>query len=206
MGAVGSKIFEQLITLGGRNIVIHDADIVEGHNLHNQLYIAEDVGKPKTTAALDWFSRKYDVDPETTLVKESNAWVTKDTPLEGIVLLAVDTFDGRRIISQAAHDQRKCPLVIEGRCAPTFTEVRSFNPFMAIDLEKFLGSLGSDEDADPYLSICGLPISFSPVMTQCAIMMSMILVSFLKYNTLLPQHKCMRFLSDPMLTLGVNEL
>jgi molybdopterin/thiamine biosynthesis adenylyltransferase len=204
MGAVGSRIFEQLVTLGARNLVLHDADVVEGHNLHNQLYLASHVGMPKVEAAANWFELKYGESISDTTITTSNEFVAEDTDLSGIVFLAVDSFDGRRDVSQACANSSKVPLVIEGRCAPSFIEMHSFNPLDPEKLKWFHSTLGSDKDADPYLSICGLPISFSTIMTQCAITMTMVLINYLKYSTLLPQHNKLRFLSGPIVTLGSN--
>ena len=50
LGATGSRLAMSLIELGFTNIKFYDFDIVESHNLANQIYGFKDIGVPKTTA------------------------------------------------------------------------------------------------------------------------------------------------------------
>ena len=46
-GSVGSTVAENLARLGVTNFVLYDFDIVEPHNLANQMFVQSDVKKPK---------------------------------------------------------------------------------------------------------------------------------------------------------------
>ena len=50
VGAIGSRIAEQLARLGFTNLVIYDFDTVDEYNITNQLYTYPDIGLPKTEA------------------------------------------------------------------------------------------------------------------------------------------------------------
>ena len=49
-GSVGSTVAELLVRLGLSKITLYDFDTVSSHNLANQLFVNEDIGKPKTEA------------------------------------------------------------------------------------------------------------------------------------------------------------
>ena len=209
-GAVGSRVFEQLICLGARNITCYDFDHVEGHNLHNQLWIANDIGKSKCSAARGWFTDKYNKDPDDFDIEFVEELVTKDMAKDftGIVMLCVDTFDGRRdIMAGCVESEGNVKLVIEGRCAPAFNNVRCVEPSDEKQVEAFYGSLGSDDDPDVHVTICGLPISFAPVMIACATQMVMQGVNFIKNGDMtFDDNRLTNFISSPMLVLGATDL
>ena len=49
-GAIGSHVAEQLTRMGCSNIHLWDFDTVSPHNITNQIYNVNDVGKPKVEA------------------------------------------------------------------------------------------------------------------------------------------------------------
>lgn len=210
MGAVGSRVFEQLVCLGCRNINCYDFDEVEAHNLHNQLWIRADVGKKKVDAAKAWFMDKYAEDPSDYDMHFIDERVTEEAvrdQMTGIVMLCVDTFEGRRQIAQGAADSGgEISLVIEGRCAPKFNNVRCVDPSDERQVKTFMESLGSDDDPEVYVSICGLPISFAPVMIACGTMMVMHCVNFLKEGQIIEMNQMTNFISSPMLVLGARSM
>lgn len=57
-GATGSRIFEQLFSLGVDPIYVWDFDKVEPHNIGNQLFVAEDIGQSKVGGLKRWAKRK----------------------------------------------------------------------------------------------------------------------------------------------------
>ena len=205
LGAVGSKAFEQLVCLGARHLVLHDFDTVEHHNTHNQLFGVGHVGMTKVDACLDWVKYKYG-DQYVGKIETFNHKVTEDTELVGAVLMCVDTFDGRRAVIQASIASQGVGIVVEGRCAPKFFEVRTINPFDTEQVEGFLGSLGDDSTPDTHVSICGAPISFSPVMSACGIIMVGQLISALKNGGVAPSQEHLNIFMQPLLMVGGQSL
>ena len=52
-GSVGATIAENLIRLGLTNITLWDMDVVSPHNLANQIFRQQDIGRPKVEALYD---------------------------------------------------------------------------------------------------------------------------------------------------------
>jgi len=211
MGAVGSRVFEQLACLGVSNVQCYDFDVIEPHNINNQLFCMEDVGKPKVAACMDWYCKKFGITTEQDLPHNMgfhNTTVEQDdiAKMSGIILSCLDTFDGRRMIIQGAVESGKVSSVIEGRCAPSFHKVHTVNPFDAEQVTAFMETLGDDDADDPYVSICGLPINFAPVMIACATNMVLQTINFLNQGTTFENQRKVTFFSEPMLVLGSQTL
>ena len=60
-GSIGSNVAELLVRYGIKNIVLWDYDIVERHNIANQIFTEEDVAKPKTEALSKYL---FKINPE----------------------------------------------------------------------------------------------------------------------------------------------
>lgn len=94
-GSVGSTVAENLARLGVTKLVLWDFDVVERHNLANQMFRAGDVGKPKVEALAG-------------ILSEINPDITRDIRicpkgwsgelLSGYVFLCVDNIELRRAI------------------------------------------------------------------------------------------------------------
>ncbi len=94
-GSVGSTVAENLARCGVTKMTLWDFDKVEEHNIVNQMFRTEDVGKPKTEALLDIL---LDINPE---IKDKaelkpNGW--KGEMLSGYIFLCVDSIELRREI------------------------------------------------------------------------------------------------------------
>lgn len=95
-GSVGSTVAELLVRLGITDISLYDFDTVSSHNLANQMFNNDDIGRPKIEAVADMLCR---INPE---VKDSlklypEGW-TEKCRLGGYVFLCVDNIDLRREI------------------------------------------------------------------------------------------------------------
>lgn len=96
-GAIGSTLAENLVRYGLTNIVLYDFDNVEGHNVANQMYTEEDIGRLKVDALSDYLIR---INP---LLKGTLRTVPKGYTgqrLTGYVFLCVDNIDLRREIAE----------------------------------------------------------------------------------------------------------
>lgn len=105
-GSVGSTVAENLARCGVTKFTLWDFDLVEPHNLANQMFRLKDVKKLKTEALLDILCEiNPDVKDETRL--KSNGW--NGEQLSGYVFLCVDNIELRRKIVEQHKDN---PYVI----------------------------------------------------------------------------------------------
>lgn len=95
-GSVGSTVAELLVRLGITDISLYDFDTVSVHNLANQMFNNDDIGRPKVEAVADMLCR---INPEVkdTLKLFPEGW-TEKCRLGGYVFLCVDNIDLRREI------------------------------------------------------------------------------------------------------------
>ena len=94
-GSVGSTIAENLARLGITKFVLYDFDIVEPHNLANQMFVNADIKKPKIEATKRIIT---DINPEAESTIELHPEGYTGQKLNGYVFLAVDNIDLRRDI------------------------------------------------------------------------------------------------------------
>lgn len=95
-GAVGSSIAFLLAHCGITDFVLYDDDIVEDHNIANQMYRDEDIGKPKVEALREILVA---INPEIAdHIRVVNGKYV-DQPLSGSVFLCVDSIAVRRQIA-----------------------------------------------------------------------------------------------------------
>lgn len=173
VGATGSRVFAALIELGVKDISVYDYDVVEDHNLANQIYIATDIGKPKVEGCAQFASNKLGCLPA-----ELKFFSQKVTPdfisnggiAGGIVFLLTDTMSSRRHIANTLVNRCNSPiatkavlaplLIIETRMGSTHGAVFTINPFDNGSYKQWLSTLVDDDDTDSIeLSPCGTALS-----------------------------------------------
>ena len=95
-GAIGSHVAEQLVRYGLTKISLYDFDKVEAHNIANQIFTQEDLGKTKVRAVADYL---YKINPDISKnIKLFEEGYTGQK-LSGYVFLCVDNIDLRREIA-----------------------------------------------------------------------------------------------------------
>lgn len=94
-GSVGSAVAEMLARLGIINFVLYDFDIVEPHNLANQMFVHSDIKVPKVEAVKRIIT---DINPEANATIEVFGEGYSNQNLNGYVFLCVDNIDLRREI------------------------------------------------------------------------------------------------------------
>lgn len=102
-GSVGSAICEHLARYGITQANLYDFDVIEDHNLANQMFTAEDVGKPKVeVVAARWLKINPDAEDGVRIFPEG--W--NGQRLEGYVFLCVDNIELRkRIVEENKHNK-----------------------------------------------------------------------------------------------------
>ena len=103
VGSIGSFIALNLAKLGFNNIKITDFDMVEEHNIPNQFYRIEDLGKYKVEALSEIIKSFTDLEVEIENIKidENYQW---DLDLNSLVVVAVDSMEARQMIFEQIKD------------------------------------------------------------------------------------------------------
>lgn len=152
VGATGSRIVKNLIELGfpGIQVHIHDFDVVEEHNLNNQVFDLNHVGMPKVKAMAEIIRSGYAEE-----IHSHEQRVDANTKLDGIVFLLTDTMSSRREIVQSLRINPAIKLVIETRLDPQCGYVHTFNPMDSHQYEFFIDTLFDDDAFPEVVSACG---------------------------------------------------
>lgn len=111
-GSVGSTIAENLARCGVQKMTLWDFDKVEEHNIVNQMFRIQDVGKPKVEALRDLLT---EINPDITaeLQLKPGGWQGK--MLSGYVFLCVDSIDIRRQFVEQHMDNPNVKAVFDFR-------------------------------------------------------------------------------------------
>lgn len=180
-GATGSRVFAALVELGIKNISVYDPDVVESHNLANQIYGNADIGTSKVLGCNAYLRRKLGIPIETEIPKSFRFYTQKVTPAYldnyenvsgGVVFILTDTMQSRKDIFNSL--KRRCRtvtdansaaalapmLIIETRMGSTHGSVFTINPFDDAACKAWTSTLVDDTDTDNIeLSPCGTPLS-----------------------------------------------
>ena len=121
-GGIGSPTALALVKMGIGSLKIYDWDIVEAHNLPNQLYRLGDIGQPKPAALKDILMRYNDgCRIQTYEIPYENQ------PLSNIVISAVDSMEAREKIFTSVK-QYNPSLYIEARMGAELMRIYSVDP------------------------------------------------------------------------------
>lgn len=147
-GATGSWLVLQLAKLGIQNITVYDFDIVEAHNIPNQLYGALDVGKPKVTALKEFILHQTG----TTINAINERYESKR--LSGYVFCMVDTMSGRdKIWKQNIKFKSAVTLYVEPRMGLDTARIYNVEPMNTDHHKRYEECFYGDDEAE--VSSCG---------------------------------------------------
>lgn len=111
-GSVGSTVAEMLARLGITDFVLYDFDVVESHNIANQMFVQKDIGTEKVDAVARIIS---EINPEAEQKIEIKRSGYSGQRLNGYVFLCVDNIDLRREICTANRMNRAIKAVYDFR-------------------------------------------------------------------------------------------
>lgn len=154
VGAVGSTVVDGLIRQGflGSQIHIYDFDVVEEHNIANQMYTYHDIGKPKVEALRDRIFQEYG---ETINIVNDKFDVNISKSIKGVVFLLVDSFKARKQIYQSMKNKPYIKAVIETRLDARAAVCMILSP-CDIDHQKYFEATLLDDGIDSSeVSACG---------------------------------------------------
>lgn len=157
-GSVGSTIAENLARCGVKKMVLWDFDIVEEHNIVNQMFRQQDVGKKKVDALKDIL---MEINPEVDSCLDLNPNGWNGELLTGYIFLAVDNIDLRRkFVEQHMNSPFvkavfDCRTVLEG-AQHYAADWGDFN--MKRDLLKSMQFSHSEAKEEAPVSACGVTL------------------------------------------------
>lgn len=165
-GAIGSTVAEQLVRYGIEQITLYDFDIVEEHNIANQMFRRIDVGKPKTEALA---SMLCDINPD--LAKSLRIQGKYDKQrLSGYVILCVDSIDLRRKIATENRNNPYIKGMFDYRMRLTDAQHFAADWTDPTQVEEFINTMQfSDDDATAATPVSACNIEMSVVSTPRAI-------------------------------------
>lgn len=171
-GATGSYIALTLAQLGWGNspheqgiLKVFDGDVVEEHNLANQVYEESHIGKSKVEALKEIILRKCGFE-----IEVHNEFVTDQKAVQSTyVFLLTDTMASRKeIFDKCLKYSMNTDMIVETRMGLRDGRVYAFNPHNGEERDEWEKSLYSDEEATD--SVCGASASIITTATFLASM------------------------------------
>lgn len=182
-GSIGSNVAELLARQGVEEFILWDMDIVETHNIVNQLYTEKHVGMKKTKALVDILSEINPAIKRKTIIKEEYT----DEILEGYVFMCVDNVEVRKQIIEVNYSNLNIDAVFDFRT--TLLEGQHYAAKWTDTKYKrsLLNSLNfTHEEAktNTPVSACGFELSVAPVVKGTAILGIINFMNYINENEL----------------------
>jgi hypothetical protein len=142
VGGIGSPVALALAKMGCQRLTLYDPDVIEPHNLPNQLYRLGDIGRPKVEALADLL-REF-ASPAVTAKQEAVA----RQPLSGVVISGVDSMASRqRIWQESVRFRAAVPLYIDARMGAQVCRLLTVRPADPDDVRWYETTLFADDSA-----------------------------------------------------------
>lgn len=160
-GAIGSSVAELLVRQGVEKITLWDFDVVEPHNIVNQMYTQKDVKKPKTQALTEILC---EINPS---IKEKIQCKEKYTneKLGGYVFICTDTIESRKDIMEANLRNLNIEAFFDFRM--TLKEGQHYAAKTKMQKDSLLKSMDfthEEAKANTPVSACGFDLSVAPTV------------------------------------------
>lgn len=169
-GSVGSTIAENLARCGVKNMVLWDFDTVEAHNIVNQMFRQQDVGKPKVEALKDILCN---INPKIsdTVELKPDGWQGK--LMSGYIFLCVDNIELRRQIVEKHMDSPYVKAIFDFRTLLESAQhyAADWSDYkMKQDLLKSMQFSHKEAAAETPVSACGVTLGVATtVRLVCAL-------------------------------------
>jgi hypothetical protein len=163
-GSVGSTVAELLARFGLTNITLYDFDIVEKHNIVNQMFASEDIGRPKVEAVADIICR---INPEAKEHIKIAPEGYKNQRLSGYVFLCVDNIDLRREIATKYEGNTFIKAMFDFRTRLTDAQHYAAdwsNSKMVTDLINSMDFTREEAAEATPMSACNVALSVAPTL------------------------------------------
>lgn len=164
-GAIGSTLAENLARFGlGGKMTLYDFDYVEEHNVANQMFTYEDIGKLKVNAVAEMISR---IDPDAAAGLKVAGKGYTGQKLSGYVFLCVDNIDLRREIAESFVGNPNIKAFFDFRMRLTDAQHYAADWSNAKMVQAFLNSMQFSHDeakAETPVSACNMTLSVCPTV------------------------------------------
>lgn len=161
-----------LARMGVPVLNIYDFDDVEVHNIPNQYYDTEDLGKLKAEALVEKLKK---INPDITVNVSTEAVKPEDIKkMSGYVFSLVDSMKVRKELWEAAKTNNNIINVWESRLGSDQARVYSLPIIEGKDYHKYEQDFYDDDVAE--MSACGTSITVLPIVLQTA---SLMIVQFI---------------------------
>jgi len=162
VGAVGSTIAEQLVRLGVEKLHIYDYDVVSPHNITNQMFFDDQIGRQKTDAIKETLQR---INPSLSITIHPMGYGKQ--PLAGTIFLCVDSIELRKNI--ATQNQYNPNITAMFDCRMRLTDAQHYAADWSKpkSVETFIDSMqftSEEAKADTPISACGTTLSVNPTV------------------------------------------
>lgn len=162
LGAIGSHVAEQLVRMGIDHLTLWDFDIVDEHNIPNQLYRHCDIGKDKNTA-LGLYLMEINPQLQLELRREWRPGLA----LNGYIFMCVDSIDVRQQIVDTYMYTTKVKAIFDFRMRLTDAQHYAGCPGNKIEIENLRASMDFTQEeakeATP-VSACGTSMAVLPTI------------------------------------------
>lgn len=186
-GSIGSNVAELLARYGVRNIALYDFDTVESHNVANQIFTNNDVGRKKVDALSEILeSINSDI-----AIKKRGKY--ENEHLNGYVFMCVDSVEVRNQIVDANYQNPMIRAIFDFRT--TLLEGQCYyanwkNKAHKESLKNSLAFTHEEAQANTPVSACGFELSVAPVVKMCSIMGVANFTNLINENTAKPLILC----------------
>lgn len=181
-GSVGSTVAENLVRFGIKNITLYDFDKVEEHNIVNQMFTQDDVGKYKVDAVAQYITM---INPEVSIEIEREGW--KGQRLAGYVFLCCDSIELRKQIVNENKANSYIKGMFDFRTRLTDAQHYAADWSKTDMISNFLESMNfSHDDAteETPMSACRIPLSVATTIRMVVACGVSNFINFVKNGTL----------------------
>ena len=158
VGATGGWLALNLAKMGVKKLCLIDNDVVEAHNIANQIYSPSDVGKQKVAALYDILRKASQFDEDQQEITIKTCFVTeenvKDVVPPGFVFICVDSMKSRKEIVDAISFDVNYDSFVDTRMGTNVFRCYIIDPKRDNLLQQYKKTLYSDEEAIE--SFCGV--------------------------------------------------
>lgn len=192
-GAIGSTVAEMLTRFGITKITLYDFDDVEPHNIANQMFTQEDIGKKKVRAVAEYL-RKINPDIVKDLKVAEDGYTGQR--LSGYIFLCVDNIDLRRTITEACKDNPYVKGMFDFRMRLTDAQHYAADWSDKKMVEAFLNSMAFSHDEakqETPVSACNITLSVCTTVRTIVAAGVSNFVNFVKGNGLKKMILCDSF-------------
>ena len=185
VGATGSFVAMQLARMGVPVLNIYDFDDVEIHNIPNQYYDTNDLGKYKVDALVEKLKA---INPDITVNVSKEAVTPEDvSKMSGYLFSLVDSMKVRQELWEAAKANTNLINVWESRLGSDQARVYSLPIEEGKDYSKYEQDFYADDNAE--VSACGTSITVLPIVLQTASLMIVQFIDLVMDNPVIPHFK-----------------